>query len=267
MPAGRLPNVTEQHNRSLYRPSRNTITEMQRRFVDEYMIDLNGTQAAIRAGFLSTKASSASTSMLKYVPVREEIARRMAARSSRVGLNADRVLFELGKLVVGDTRSVFNDDGTLKKPTEMDEYASPLIAGVKTRRVIEMGVDEEGRAITTPVEMQEVKLVDRISAITLAMRHLGMMNDKLDINVTSLADRMLAARLRLGARMPGYTGVTIDASEDSGDQETLAQQLLEYESSFPEADLHEPVDRVTGAETESIVQDAEAPELTWDDVI
>lgn len=217
-----IKNTPPKPYRSQYRPSVNTMNGMQQRFVEEYLIDLNVHQAAIRAGYASTKATSAGASLLKFAPIREAIAKAMAERSKRVGLNQDRVLFELGKLVVGDTRAVFNPDGTLRAPHEMDDYAAPMISGVKTRRVVEL--DENGKP--QKVEMQEVKLVDRIGAIALAMRHLGMMNDKLDINITSLADRMLAAQMRTGMKA---LGVTIDGEMSDDDQAALQQELIGYE--------------------------------------
>lgn len=70
----------------------------QQRFCDEYLIDLNATQAAIRAGYSPGTAEQAASRLLTIVKVSDEIAREMAERSKRTGINQDRVVKELAKL-------------------------------------------------------------------------------------------------------------------------------------------------------------------------
>lgn len=77
------------------------ITDKQKKFVEEYLIDLNATQAAIRAGYKAKNAQRASEigcQLLQKTQVSNEVAKRMAERSRRTGINADRVLIELAKI-------------------------------------------------------------------------------------------------------------------------------------------------------------------------
>lgn len=74
------------------------LTAKQQRFCDEYLIDLNATQAAIRAGYSPGTAEQAASRLLTIVKVSDEIAREMAERSKRTGINQDRVVKELAKL-------------------------------------------------------------------------------------------------------------------------------------------------------------------------
>lgn len=203
------------------------MTELQERFVVEYLIDLNATAAAIRAGYDPVTASRLAPKMVKPDTLTGmAIARAKAARAVRVGLNADRVLEVLGKIVNGDRRSVFREDGTLKAPHEFDADDQALIEGVKTRRIVEVG--EDGKM--QQAEVQEVKLASLTPAITLAMRHLGLLNDKLELTVqTPLAQRLAEAMQNTGrAKMTGGDGDgdAIDAEwEDVTDQDDEQAEL------------------------------------------
>ena len=68
------------------------LTKKNEVFCDEYLIDLNATQAAIRAGYSVESAGSIGSELLKKPEIRARIDRAMAERSKRTGINADRVL-------------------------------------------------------------------------------------------------------------------------------------------------------------------------------
>lgn len=78
------------------------LTPKQARFVDEYLIDLNATQAAIRAGFSEKTAYSQGQRLLKNVEVQAAIAARQAERANRTEITQDRVLAELWKMATAD---------------------------------------------------------------------------------------------------------------------------------------------------------------------
>ena len=68
------------------------LTDKQKKFVEEYLIDLNATQACIRAGYSPKTAMEQGYQLLQKTSVQEAIAERMAARSRRTGVNQDRVV-------------------------------------------------------------------------------------------------------------------------------------------------------------------------------
>ena len=147
------------------------LTEKQKRFVDEYLIDLNATQAAIRAGYSSKSASEQGCRLLANVNVRACVDKAMAERSKRTGINADRVLWELGKIAFVNAIDVINmDDATILSEAARDDTAA--IASVKVKII--PGEDGDG------VE-REVRLADKLKALELCGKHLGMFTDKLDI--------------------------------------------------------------------------------------
>ena len=74
------------------------MNDKQKRFCEEYLIDLNATQAAVRAGYAPKTAYSQGQRLLKDVEIAETITKLKSAQSKRTGITADRVLEELAKL-------------------------------------------------------------------------------------------------------------------------------------------------------------------------
>ncbi len=147
------------------------MTRKQKRFCEEYQIDLNATQAAIRAGYSPESAGSIGSELLKKPEIRARIDKAMAERSKRTGINADRVLQELGKIAFVNAADVIDmNNATIKDGADRDDTAA--IASVKVKVI--SGANGEG------VE-REIRLADKLKALELCGRHLGMFNDKLDL--------------------------------------------------------------------------------------
>lgn len=185
-------------------------TSRRANFVREYLIDLDARQAAIRAGYPPANAAEISKTLMKLPEIRDALGRALASRARRVGVNAERVLDHLGRMAFGSPKAIFNPDGSLKAPEELDDDDAMMIAGVKTRRIVEINPDT-GKMHNA--EIQEVKLIDRTSVLSLLMRHLGMNNDKLTIDVGgTLAEQLDAAMARrdggVAEVVDGETGLT-----------------------------------------------------------
>jgi phage terminase small subunit len=88
------------------------LTARQQRFVEEYLIDLNATQAAIRAGYSEKTAQVQSSRLLSNVMVAAAIAEAQSARSERTEITQDMVVRELAKIGFSDLRKVLTKDGT-----------------------------------------------------------------------------------------------------------------------------------------------------------
>ena len=84
------------------------MTERQKRFIAEYLIDLNATQAAIRAGYSVKTAGSIGDENLKKPEINSAIAKEMAKRSKRTGVNQDRVVLELAKIAFVNASDVID---------------------------------------------------------------------------------------------------------------------------------------------------------------
>lgn len=144
------------------------LTAKQQRFCDEYLIDLNATQAAIRAGYSPKTAEQAASRLLTIVKVSDEIAREMAERSKRTGINQDRVVQELAKLAFVNIADVVDlDDATVRQSATCEDLA--CIQSVKIKPS-EFGTE------------REIKLYDKKSSLELLGKHLGMFKDKIELD-------------------------------------------------------------------------------------
>lgn len=160
--------------------SERALTDRQRRFVDEYLIDLNASQAAVRAGYTGDP-NTIGPRLMANVGIRSLVDQRMADRAQRTEITQDRVLQELARLAFVDLRKAYNEDGTLKKPHELDDDTAAAMAGLETVTTA-IGDVEDPATLAT----KKVKTWDKKGALELCMRHLGMLNDKIkvDANVT-----------------------------------------------------------------------------------
>jgi phage terminase small subunit len=148
------------------------LTAKQQRFIDEYLTDLNATQAAIRAGYSPQSAYSIGEENLKKPVIRDAIDKALAERSRRTGINQDRVLLELAKIAFVNASDVINmDEATIRGDANREDTAT--IASVKVKRI----PTDDGDIVE-----REVKVYDKIKALELLGKHLGMFTDKLNVN-------------------------------------------------------------------------------------
>lgn len=131
------------------------LTAKQLCFVEEYVVDFNATQAAIRAGYSPETAYSIGSELLAKPLVRAELARRQQDRSERLEISADRVLQELAKLATFDPRKFFHPDGTPKSPWELDDTTAAALAGVEVQQTYE-GSGENRRITGVTFKLKHV---------------------------------------------------------------------------------------------------------------
>jgi len=142
-------------------------------FVEEYLVDLNATQAAIRAGYSVKTANEQASRLLANVKIQTKIAKAMAERSKRTGVNQDRVILELARIAFANARDIINpEDGSIREDATEDDLACIQSVKVKTMNG-DKGYSEE----------REVRLHNKMEALEKLGRHLGMWNDKIDLNV------------------------------------------------------------------------------------
>lgn len=145
------------------------MTKKQKLFVEEYLIDLNATQAAIRAGYSPDTAQQMGSENLSKPVIKSAIDRAIADRSRRTGINQDRVIQEIAKLAFLNPVDVIDmDKATVKGEANRDDTA--CIASVKVKVI----PTEDGN-----ITEREVKTYDKLKALELLGKHLGMFSDKL----------------------------------------------------------------------------------------
>ena len=140
------------------------LTDKQEMFCKEYLIDLNATQAAIRAGYSKKTAHSIGNENLIKPEIEARIAELKESRANRIEMDSDGVLKELKNWVEGDYTDLMML--TAKQIKELPSEVRRLITGFKrtTRRI--PGTDEEEIQI-------EVKFIDKQKAMEMVARHIG----------------------------------------------------------------------------------------------
>ena len=148
------------------------LTAKQQRFCDEYLIDLNATQAAIRAGYKrSDYTDTNANKLLENTRIAETIEKAMAERSKRTGINQDRVIQELARIAFVNASDVIDpEDASVRPDATEDDLACIQSVKVKTMD------GEKGSSIE-----REVKLNDKMKALELLGKHLGMFKDKIEL--------------------------------------------------------------------------------------
>lgn len=150
------------------------MTPKQTLFVQEYLVDANATQAAIRAGYSARTASSLGERLLRNVDVSAAIEKAMLERAARTGVTADRVVQELANLAFFDPADIYTPDGSLKPIHDIPPAARSAIAGLDVTELRDSDGQPVGRAV-------KLRLTDRLGALDKLMRHLGQYQDRVTL--------------------------------------------------------------------------------------
>lgn len=170
------------------------------KFVDEYLVDLNGTQAAIRSGYAASGAATEARRLLANAQIQAIIAQKRADLSTNTGVTVQRVVQEAARLGFSDMREVAewsHDHGVrFKASDELSDDAARSIMSVKSKTT--RRTDEDENEFET-VEL-EVKLYPKEPALTLLAKHLGMLKDPKADAMTAIAEAIRSARERAARR-------------------------------------------------------------------
>ena len=165
------------------------LSPKQQRFCDEYLIDLNATKAAERAGYSVKTANEQGARLLANVSVASQIDQLKKARAQATGITAERVLQEIAKLAFFDPRKLLNEDGTPKKINELDDETAMAVAGID---IVTKGNDDVGFA-----DIMKIKLADKGQNLERLGRHLKLFTERIEVtDASDLANRVKAARER-----------------------------------------------------------------------
>lgn len=145
-------------------PGNGALTPMQARFVDEYLVDLNGKQAAIRAGYSAKTAAAQAARLLTKVNVADAVATAKAKRQERVEITQDEVIREVRAMAFSDhTNYRVDDSGAVTLAPGAPANAHRAVSSIKHR------ITSNGEGTVT--REVEIKLWDKPSMVKLAGRH------------------------------------------------------------------------------------------------
>ena len=147
------------------------MTARDKRFAEEFIIDLNASAAAIRAGYSPKTAKDAAAWVRDDDPqkpqVKAMIDKLIAERSRRTGVTADRVIVELAKIAFVNAEDLIDMDEAKVLPNAKREDKA-AIQGIKIKR----GETTE----------REIKLADKTRALELLGKHLGMFTENVKVD-------------------------------------------------------------------------------------
>ena len=159
------------------------LTPKQMRFVDEWLIDFNGKQAAIRAGYSAKTAEATAARLLRNVKVQAEISRRQKDLQKRTEVSQDRVVKELARIAFANIADYLHVETQTRTKDDGTEVTYQIVMLSETE---DLSVDQRAAiaGIKQGANGVEVKLHDKIKALELLGRHIGMFNDKLEVKAT-----------------------------------------------------------------------------------
>ena len=164
------------------------MTEKQRRFVSEYLINLNATQAAIRAGYSEKCAAEQGYDNLRKPQIAAAIAEGQAKRFEKAELSADRVLEEMRRIALADPLAYWDEDGDLKPIKELTAEQAAALAGFEV--VIKNAKAGDNQTDT----VHKIKFWDKVRMLEQLGKHFGLIVEKVDVNVQGLGTRLDEAR-------------------------------------------------------------------------
>lgn len=166
------------------------LTQKQRLFVDEYLVDLNATQAAIRAGYSKKTAGQIGDENLKKPQIAIAIKQAMDSRNKRVQINSDYVLNRLVEIDQLDVLDILDNAGNFKPIMEWPKTWRQTLSGVDLQEIMSGDVETVIRKIKWPDKLRNLELLGKHVAVS-AFR------EQVEVNVThTLSERMAKARER-----------------------------------------------------------------------
>lgn len=179
-----------------------SLTDRQRRFVEEYLVDMNATAAYKRAGYAArgNAAEVNAARLLRNAQVQAAIQAGQSARSERVGITQDRVLDELSLLAFSDlTHYAVDDNGEVTLAAGAPVGAMRAIQSIK-RRITTRG-SGASQEVTREVE---IRLWNKPEPLKLAGQHVGLFRER--IEHTGKDGKPIETKVTFGGRYkPGAT--------------------------------------------------------------
>ena len=148
------------------------LTPKQANFVEEYLIDLNATQAAIRAGYSEKAAAVIGFENLRKQKIHEKIQSRRKEIQESLQITQERILEEEARLAFVDVGALFDDDGELLPINKIPEDARRAIAGIEVTDRVVLGENRKDTRIRDI--KRRYKLSDKGQALGRISKHLGL---------------------------------------------------------------------------------------------
>lgn len=165
--------------------AKDDLTPKQARFVEEYLVDLNASAAARRAGYSENTAYDIGHENLRKPKIKSRIDAALAERSKRTQVSADRVIEELARIGFADVNEVawWSEEGVRFTPSaDLTPEQTAAIERVKSKR--KTYTQDDGTVVET-VDL-EVKMHSKLDALKKLGEHLGLWRDDRELRISVL---------------------------------------------------------------------------------
>jgi|ERR1051326_7737793 phage terminase small subunit len=169
-----------------------SLNPKQQRFVAEYLIDHNATQAAIRAGYSAKTAASIGERLLRNVEIAAAVQTKDAAVLERLDVTAERVLEEIARVAFFKATDFFDADGNVLPVTKLTPAAAACIQQLDILLAnVDAGDGKRDR-------IHRIKVADKLRALELLAKRFGLVKEKVEITgLNELVERLARARARV----------------------------------------------------------------------
>lgn len=157
------------------------MTEAQKRFCDEYLIDLNATRA-YKAAYSSCKkdetASVNASRLLRNANVQNYIQEQKEQLKEKVNVTQEQVINQLARIAFGDIRKLYNESGGLKNIQDLDDDTAAILTSIESTEEFDgYGEDREQIGYT-----KKVKIADKAKALDMLGKYFGIFTEKVEVN-------------------------------------------------------------------------------------
>ena len=188
------------------------LTPRQRKFVSEYAKTLNGTQAAIVAGYSPDTAAAIASENLTKPEIAAGVQERVSKALELADCTADRTIMELSRVAYVDVGEITDEHGNCKPLHEISEDARRAIAGVEV--IIKNA--EAGDGVTDKVH--KIKMADKVAALKVLAQYHGLLVERREEVHLHLhyVDRVSEIRKVLAERRQGAIEVQAKTVDSEG---------------------------------------------------
>jgi len=150
-----------------------SLTFLQAKFVDEYLKDLNGKQAAIRAGYAPKSAESKASQLLSLIKVQAAVQHQRDKLQAKAEVTQEWVIERYKRLIEFHIDEIYDEEGNLKPLSQIPKNALYAIQSFKNMKSKSTSTSKQGEK-TTEMFLQDIKFPNKRETLDSLARHLGM---------------------------------------------------------------------------------------------
>lgn len=150
------------------------LTENEQRFGDEYLIDFNGTKAAIRAGYSKKTAASQASRLLRKVKIQKYLSDKKEKISAKLDISQERTMQEIGRIAFSSLKCLFDENGDLKQIKDLTDDEAAILSSVEIEELFAGGL---GGLKVSIGKTKKLKLWDKVKALEMLAKHYKLYTD------------------------------------------------------------------------------------------